>query len=169
MVKSISERDLPKKILFETLFSLSLLLFFTAAPVLNGFERAEKNNAVKNILLVIHKEVLELGKRENEDFIKREFHIDLDGNSLNQEEHVVVLSQTMCDRDLMTVQVTYFQSKDNIIRYPKDVKIISCYIKDKELEIKESGYTEKECKHLLSKILEGIRVEKKLLKLIDLD
>ena len=128
-----------------------------------------KKKGLKDILLAIHKEVLELGKRENEDFIKREFHIDLDNDSIQQEEHVVILSQTMCGRDLMTVQVTYFQSKDNIIKYPKDLKKISCYIKENELEIKESSYNEKESERLLTDILEGIRVEKKLLKLIDLN
>ena len=71
MFTSISKKDLPKKLLFNTLFCLSLLFFFSAAPFLNGFERGEKKNAVKDILLAIHKEVLELGKRENEDFIKR--------------------------------------------------------------------------------------------------
>lgn len=167
MVKSISNRFTTKKIYFKIFLFLSWALYFISAPFLTGSEKIIDND-VKKILLAIHKEVLELGKRENEDFIKREFHIDLDGNALNHEEHIVVLSQTLCDRDLMTVQVTYFQSKDNIIKYPKDIKKISCYIKEDDLEIKESAYSEKECKRLLSDILEGIRTEKKLLKLIDL-
>ncbi|MBN2244246.1 MAG: hypothetical protein JW755_00220 [Candidatus Aminicenantes bacterium] len=133
-----------------------------------GFNQAQKKS-IKNIFLSIHQEILELGKRENEDFIKLEFHIDLDNDSIQQEEHVVILNQTMCNRDLMTVQVTYFQSKDNIIKYPKDMKKISCYIKEDGLEVKESGYNEKESERLLSIILEGIRAEKKLLKLIDIN
>jgi len=168
MFKGTSEKSITKKFQLTTLLCLSWAFYFISIPILNGFVET-KDNELKKILLAIHKEVLELGKRENEDFFKREFHIDLDGDALNQEEHVVVLSQTMCDRDLMTVQVTYFQSKDNIIKYPKDIKNISCYIKDNDLEIKESGYSEKECKRLLSNILEGIKTEKKLLKLIDLN
>jgi hypothetical protein len=153
---------------FKTfLFSL-LAVYFISIPFLLGFNQVQKKD-LKDIFMAVHKEILELDKRENEDFIKLEFHLDLDNDSIQQEEHVVILTQTLCNRDLMTVQVTYFQSKDNIIKYPKDTKIISCYIKEDELEIKESSYDEKESERLLSNILEGIRAEKKLLKLIEIN
>ena len=167
MVNNIFKSLPPKNIQFKLFLFLSFLLYFISVPFLRGFYIAE-HQSLKDILMAIHKEVLELGKRENEDFIKREFHIDLDKDPYQQEEHIVVLSQTLCERDFMTIQITYFKSRDNITKYPKDMKKISCYIHENELEIKESSYSEKEGKRLFSDILEGIRIEKKLLKLIDL-
>ena len=148
---------------------ISLIYAFILCPALNASVKKNKKKNLNTILLTIHKEVMELGKRKNEDFIKREFHIDLDGNSFNREEHIVVLNQTLCDQEFMTVQVTYFKTKDQIVKYPKSVKKLSCYIKEDGIEIKESSYTDKECLSLMSDILDGIRDEKKLLKLLEQD
>ena len=120
------------------------------------------------ILKEMYKEVKELGSYENDDFIKREFHVDLDGDWSNKEEHVVVLIQSVGDKEKMTLQVTYFQAKKSrFIKYAKDTKVVKCYIKGDEVEIKKCDYNKKEIKSLLPDILQGIRYKKKLLKLID--
>jgi len=135
-----------------------------------SFIRASKQKKdPTEILKEIYKEVKELGARDNEDFIKREFHIDLDGNEKNREEHVVVLSYCDGDKEKMIVQVTYFNSgkSSRLIKYAKDTKKVSCHIKEAQLEIINSDYNECEIKSLLQEILKGIREEKKFLKLIN--
>jgi len=126
-----------------------------------------KNNP-KEILKEVYKEVVELGARKNEDFIKREFHIDLDKDENNSEEHVVVLIQGEGSKEKMTIQVTYFEAKrTRIIKYAKDVKTIFCKISGDRVEIKKSDYTKNDMKSLFPDILQGIRDKKKFLKLLD--
>lgn len=132
-------------------------------------KKPEQKKDPTEILKEIYKEVKELGARDNEDFIKREFHIDLDGNHENREEHVVVLSYCDGDKEKMIVQVTYFQSgkSSRLIEYAKDVKKILCYIKEDQLEIIKSDYDKCKINSLLLDILKGIREEKKFLKIIN--
>ncbi len=120
------------------------------------------------ILKEIYKEVLELGSRKNENFIKREFHFDLDKNDTNSEEHVVVLIYDIGDRERMVVQVTYFVSRgnNNIIKYAKDIRMVFCSIKRDIIEIEKCDYDDKEMKSVLPDVLEGIREEKKIFNLI---
>lgn len=127
----------------------------------------EKNDPCK-ILKEIYKEVSELGSRKNENFIKREFHFDLDKNETNSEEHVVVLIYALGDRERMVVQVTNFESRGNnsIIKYAKDIRMVFCSLKKDILEIEKCDYDDKETISILPKILKGIREEKKLFKLI---
>jgi hypothetical protein len=121
-----------------------------------------------DILKEMYKEVVELGAYENEDFIKREFHIDLDSDENNSEEHVVFLIQSVGDKEKMTIQVTYFEAKrTRIIKYAKDIKTILCHVKGGEVEIKKCDYSEHDIKSLFPDILQGIRNKKKFLKLID--
>lgn len=129
-------------------------------------EKHEKDPC--EILKEIYKEVKELGKYPTEDFIKRTFHINLDGDESNKEEHVVVLSHKVGDKERMIVQVTYFEyrSRSSIVKHPKEIRTVLCYIKGDNLEIAESDYDEKEIRSLLPEILQGIRNKKKLLKLI---
>ncbi len=122
----------------------------------------------KKILKEMYKEVVELGAYENEDFIKREFHIDLDSDENNSEEHVVFLIQGAGDKEKMTIQVTYFEAKrTRIIKYAKDIKTILCHVKGGEVEIKKCDYSENDIKSLFPDILQGIRNKKKHLKLLD--
>lgn len=119
------------------------------------------------ILKEIYKEVVELGGYDNEDFIKREFLMNIDNNDWNEEEHVVVLIHKVGDREKMVVQVTYFGPIKNFSKYAKEIKMILCYLKGNKLEIEKCDYSEKEIKSLLPDILQGIRLKKKLLKLLD--
>ena len=120
------------------------------------------------ILKEMYKEVVELGAYENDDFIKREFHVDLDSDENNSEEHVVFLIQSEGDKEKMIIQVTYFEAKrTRIIKYAKDIKTILCYVKGDKIEIKKCDYSENDIKSLFPDILKGIRNKKKYLKLLD--
>jgi len=121
------------------------------------------------ILKEIYNEVLELGSYNEENFVKREFFIDIDRNDQNKEEHVVVLNSREGDKEKMIVQVTYFEPKRKniIVRYAKNTRKILCFIKEEKIEIEGCDYDETEIKSLLPEILKGIRNKKKLLKLIN--
>ncbi len=123
----------------------------------------------EDILKEIYKEVSELGKRKNEDFIKREFHFDLDQNPTNTEEHIVVLIYEIDRMEKMVVQVTYFEAEgvECVIKYAKDIRLISCHIASEKLEIDKCDFKTKEMKPMLTDILKGIQEEKKIFKLID--
>lgn len=123
---------------------------------------------IDHVLRAIHKEVVELGKREEEHFIKREFFMDLDDTDTNKEEHVVVLIRKRGKQDLMMLQITYFSTlkKGSHIRHAIRTREVDCVIENDSISIEKSEYQEEETMPLLSKILEGIKNKKKLLELI---
>lgn len=128
----------------------------------------QRKKDIKEILREMYKEVVELGPYKGEDFIKREFHMELDSDENNSEEHVVFLIQDQGEKEKMIIQVTYFEAKrTRIIKYAKDVKTILCHVKGDEIEIKKCDYSEHDIKSLFPDILQGIRNKKKFLKLID--
>lgn len=150
----------------------AVLVFISSAEVIAEGDLSGKPTVKRNpkiVLREIYKEVKELGNYENEAFVKREFHINLDGNNENKEEHIVVLIYRVGDRERMILQVTYFKPKrkGSIIKYPDEIRVILCYLKGDELEIKHCDYKEKEIVSLLPDILQGIRHEKEILKLIE--
>lgn len=120
------------------------------------------------LLKDIHDEVMQFGINEDPDLIKREFWMDLDGQEDNKEEHVVVMRHNDGLNLKMTVQVTYFSEDKGkrFVRFAKDTKLVQCCIKEHELEINRSDYSDKEMEKLFNNILIGIRNKKELLKLI---
>ncbi|NIO49350.1 MAG: hypothetical protein GTN73_07955 [Candidatus Aminicenantes bacterium] len=131
-------------------------------------DQPQRKKNPKEILIEMYKEVVELGPYKNEDFIKREFHMELDNDENNSEEHVVFLIQNAGEKEKMIIQVTYFEAKrTRIIKYAKDIKTILCHVKGDEVEIKKCDYSEDEVKSMFPDILQGIRNKKKFLKLID--
>jgi len=142
--------------------------FAGAAPLKTVATQTKQKKDPCMILKEIYKEVSELGNRKNENFIKREFHFDLDKNATNSEEHIVVLIYEVGDREKMVVQVTYFKSRgnNNIIKYAEDIRMVFCSLKKEIIEIEKCDYDDKEIKSILPKVLEGIKEEKKLFKLI---
>lgn len=159
-------------------FPKGIIIGVAAANVFISNARSSVYNILTNIpqckkvpneiLKEMYKEVVELGPYNNQDFIKREFHMELDNDENNSEEHVVFLIQSAGDKEKMIIQVTYFEAKrTRIIKYAKDIKTILCYVKGDEVEIKKSDYSENDIKSLLPAILQGIRNKKKFLKLID--
>ncbi len=120
------------------------------------------------ILKNIYEEVKELGPYENENFLRREFHMDLDGHATNKEEYVMVFSQKIDNIQKMVLQVTYFE-QDKSIRFAKNAvvtKEIKCELIGKNFKIKSCDYKEKKLLKVLSKILTGIKEKKRILKLV---
>ncbi len=144
----------------------SLILPSSRRNLVSGLE---KEKDASELLKEVYKEVKGFGRYENEDFIKREFHTDLDKNETNSEEHVVVLIHDTLDGEKMIVQVTTFEAKGahRTVKYAKDIKEIVSFIKKDKIEISKSDYSEKDMKRLLPDILQTIRDKKALLKLVD--
>ena len=151
--------------LFPFLAVISLFVVFMLLAQ-EGFPLAKKTPS--DILKNIYLEVKELGPYENEDFLRREFHMDLDGNATNREEYVMVLSQNIDKIQKMVLQVTYFeQDKANrFVKNAKETKEIKCELIGEDFKIKSCDYEEKKLNNILSKILTGIQEKKKLLKLV---
>jgi hypothetical protein len=142
-----------------------IILIFLCHPI--GVS-AHKVSHHHKLLKDIHDEVLKFGINEDPDLIKREFWIDLDGQEDNKEEHVVVMRYNDGLNLQMTVQVTYFSEDKGkrFVRFAKDTKLVQCCIKEHDLEINRSDYSDKEMEKLFANILIGIRNKKELLKLI---
>jgi len=138
-------------------------------PVSHATCQAGAEKEPRQVLLAIYKEVREFGYRDTENFIKREFHFDLDGSMANREEHVVVLSHASGNGEKMILQVTTFSDKTSVgyVRLPVSTLEISCMIEGDVLEIQNSMFDEDTCRRLFPEILLGIQEEKKLLKRLD--
>lgn len=121
-----------------------------------------------DVLWEIYEEISELERIKNDSFIKGEFHVNLDGNEENKEEHIVVLNHFAAGQEKMLLQVTYFESrrKNSPVKYAKYVREIECCIIDHQVEIERCDYNEVEIDSLLPGILDGIRDTKKILELI---
>lgn len=159
---------LSKGIIAGAAIMLIFTFFASSAPNKSISIKTKQKKDPCKILKEIYKEVSELGSRKNENFIKREFHFDLDKNETNSEEHIVVLIYDVGDRERMVIQVTYYKPRgnNNIIKYAKDIRMVFCSLKKDIIEIEKCDYDDKKIKSILPKILEGIREEKKLYKLI---
>ena len=151
--------------LYTFLAVFSLLIVFLSWPQ-KGFSLAKKKPS--EILKNIYDEVKELGPYEDENFLRREFHMDLDGNATNKEEYVMVLSQEIDKIQKMVLQVTYFEQDkaSRFIKNAKETKEIKCELIGEDFKIKSCDYEEKKLKKVLNKILTGIQTKKRLLKLV---
>jgi hypothetical protein len=128
----------------------------------------EKEKTPKEILKEIYNEVVELERYKDEDFLRRDFFMDLEDEDRSKAEHVVVLIRKEGKREIMLLQVTHLESrrKESMIKFATATKKISSHIEGNTIEIKETDYDEDEIKLLLPKILENIRLKKEYLKLI---
>ena len=118
-----------------------------------------------SVLLQIHKEVSELGKKPGEDLIKWDFHIGPADDDTNQDEHLVILIHESDNKTKMTIQVTKLvPARHNPnIRYGRNVKTIVCSIEDGCAGIERSDYRDRELAGRLPLIMEAVRNKKKLL------
>lgn len=151
-------------------FSFFLLVFSLFLGVMSGtIQEKEFPKKSEGVIKEIYNEVIELKREENQEFIKREFHIELDKNKKNKEEHVLVLIYQVMSRDRIVLQVTYFKpnKRNHIIKNIKEIKKILCYKKEDKIKIEETDYPKERLHSLLGDILKGIREEKRLLKLLD--
>ena len=118
-----------------------------------------------SVLLQIHKEVSELGKKPGEDLIKWDFHIGPADDDTNQDEHLVILIHGSENGSKMTIQVTELvPARHNPnIRYGRTVKTVVCLIEDGCAGIERSDYRDRELAGRLPLIVEAVRNKKKLL------
>lgn len=139
-------------------------IFFSIPNGANAHTVSQHHKLLKDI----HDEVLQFGINKDPNLIKREFWMDLDGREDNKEEHVVVMRHNDGLNMKLTVQVTYFSEDKGkrFVRFAKDTKLVQCCVKENDLEINKSDYTDKEMEKLFHDILAGIRNKKELLKLI---
>ena len=116
----------------------------------------------------IYQEVAELGSYGQDDFIKREFFMELDGNQKNKEEHVLIMEKKIGERQEMLIQITYFRAirKGSPVKYADHVKEIVCYFSPKNIEVVKCNYNQEIIPSLLTKILKGICQKKEYLILI---
>ena len=151
--------------LYPFLAVVFLLIVILSWPQ-EGFSAAKKKPS--EILNNIYQEVKELGAYRDENFLRREFHMDLDGNATNKEEYVMVLSQNIEKIQNLVLQVTYFeQDKTNrFAKNAKETKEIKCELIGEDFKIKSCDYEAKKVNKLLSRILTGIKEKKELLKLV---
>jgi hypothetical protein len=149
------------------IFFLTFLSSMTfSRNISNGFPQERKSS---DVLWDIYEEISELEHFENDSFIKGEFHVNLDGNEENKEEHIVVLNHFISGQEKMLLQVTYFESRrrNSPVKYAKCIREIECCVQEKRIEIERCDYNEAEIDTLLPGILEGIRDKKKILDLIE--
>ncbi len=146
---------------------LSINLTGGGAPALSPYQKTEPLEEPCQLLMAIHKEVEEMGFRAQEDFLKREFHVNIDGSMANREEHVVVLCHAHGNGEKMILQVTYFgeAARGGISRFSELTREICCLIEDDVLVILSNGFAEDETRSMLPLILQGIQDEKKILRL----
>ncbi|MFQ6070622.1 MAG: hypothetical protein ACE5LC_08885 [Candidatus Aminicenantales bacterium] len=173
MLNSEFEINSPFRLLKKLICPAVIIFFFTSLSLqaLDGDGQQGKKDEEKIISLLkdIYREVVELGAYKNDSFIKREFHVELDGRSENKEEHVVVLIQRLEDREKMLLQVTYFkpEGKSLTIKHADKMMRIVCSKEDDRMRIEKCDYVAKELNPLLSKMLQGIKKKKEILKLIN--
>jgi len=172
-IHKIDRRTFFRELFKTTSTGISLLYafkFYASASFFKFFYRNpfHKRN-IHEFLKKIYIEVRELGSYYDDNFIKREFFINLDGYDANKEEHVVILNNREEGFEKMRVQVTYFEAerKNRIIKWAKNTREISYCLKGLNIEIEKCDYSNEEMESLLPKILDGIRDKKRLLKLLD--
>jgi hypothetical protein len=156
------------------IFSVPILLAFilnanSSSPNTDPKKKVSSHRNPQEFLMEIYKEIKELGGYEKDSFVKREFHMNLDHNEKNKEEHVVVLTQSVENWEKMTVQVTYFKpkGKNKNIKLAQNVMLTLCFIQGKNIVIQQCDYKEDKRGEIFQEILKGIRHKKELLKLVN--
>lgn len=149
---------------------LVVLLWIPASGSMTNNQNAPDKKNI-DILFSIYNEVKELGRYSGDDFINREFHIDVDGRRQNSEEFVVVLIHDTDEGESMILELTYFDDKKTISspKYVHEMKRIVCELKEGALRIVENSFSPKEMEKNLPVILEGIVNKKKLLEVLKKD
>lgn len=130
--------------------------------------KSQQESQIQKLLKQIYDEVVEIGVQVEDNFIKREFWMELDGNEGNKEEHVVVMRHDDGHDLKMTIQVTYYMPDKGFhwVRFAHATKSVLCCIKENGFDIYRSDYSNEEMTKLFPEIIKGIRTKKEILKLI---
>jgi len=150
------------------LYLFSFVAFGLYSFPSNPSSESQQDTQIQKFLKEIHDEVVEIGVQIEDNFIKREFWMDLDGNEGNKEEHVVVMRHDDGHNLKMTVQVTYYMPDKGVhwVRFAHATKSVLCCIRENGFDIYQSDYSSEEMTKLFPEILKGIRNKKEILKLI---
>ncbi len=123
-----------------------------------------KDKNLTEILQDIFLEIKEMGNYEGENFAKREFFLELDGNEENKEEQVVILIHDFMNMEKMVIQVTYFTSKkEKYVKYASMTKTIETVFLKEDLALIKNDYSPEETLPILKTVLTGIKSKKKIL------
>ena len=127
---------------------------------------SETKKDAPQILEEIYREITELGKHPDDDYLIREFFVGEGDDDTYKDINVLVMIQDVDREEKMTIQVTYLErSKDNpTVWHAGKVRNISCLVERKRVAIIKSDYDEREIKSLLPEVLRAIKGKKKLLK-----
>ena len=151
-----------------------LLLGILAAPAPPGlYGRASGQQAAgvsddnRQMLGILYREAFKASPQVTMEFVKNEFHVDLDGREANKEEHVVFLCYGCPEGTRFVVQVTYFQlvGHDVVVKYADESRQILCTVKNDLMTVDQSDYTDGEMKRLLKTLIRGVKEENELLRL----
>jgi hypothetical protein len=121
---------------------------------------------ILSLLREIYNEVLELGPRRGEDFIRHEFFVGEGDDDTYKDFHLVVLIQDIPGRRKMTLQVTRLVPDPDKprVKYGRDPKIVTCLIKGERLDVGRTDYSDKELLSLLPDLLRAIQDRKKIIR-----
>jgi hypothetical protein len=156
------------KFIVASLYFFAFVTFGLYSFPSNSPSKSQQETQVQKLLKEIHDEVVEIGVQMEDNFIKREFWMELDGNEGNKEEHVVVMRHDDGHDLKMTVQVTYYMPDKGLhwVRFAHTTKSVLCCIRENGFDIYRSDYSSEEMTKLFPEILKGIRNKKEILKLI---
>ena len=121
---------------------------------------------ISALLKQIYGEVLELGRRRGEDFVRQEFFVGEGDDDTYKDFHLVVLIQEISGRHKMTLQVTRLVPDPDTprVKYGRDPKLVVCLVEGDRLEVGRKDYSEKELAALLPDLLRAIKDRKKLIR-----
>ncbi len=128
--------------------------------------KSPQNRDALKLLKEIHDEVVLMGKYPGQDFYKREFFVGEDDDDTNKDIHVAIVIHETEAEEKMTIQVTYMERTKSrpVVGIAKSTKSIKCSCKENQIDIKQSGFSEKELKPILKDIFRAIQDKKRLLK-----
>ena len=120
-----------------------------------------------SLLKKIYTEVKELGPYPGDPFIRRDFHIGEGDDDTYKDIHVAVVIHPVDLNEKMNVQVAYMKRspRNRRLAYFSHSKDFSCLIEEGKIQILSCDFTQKERDKVFSKILESVRMKKKLLRM----
>lgn len=133
---------------------------------LEGSPQKEKKSYP--VLREIYREVKELGAYPHDDFIKREFFVGKDPDDTNKNIHALILIQNLEYGEKITLQISYLNPSlhNPVIGYLERVCNLSWVLRENQIELIQSDYSEKERESFLPQVLRSIQDKKRLLQLL---
>jgi hypothetical protein len=160
---------------FSACFFLSfVLLFFSIQASFSSLygqtppvPHTEISSINTQMLKTLYHEAFNTSPQVTMDYIKNEYHVDLDGRDANKEEHVVFLCYECREGIRFVVQVTYFQlvGHNVVVKYADKTKQIRCLVKDGLILVDKTSYSDQEMRRMLKTLIKRVEEENELLRL----